>query len=121
VGLERIIDVIDDLGLAPKELGRTVTQALVTIFGPDTQAASLGLAAELRRAGVRTEIALSGDRIGRQLQYASRRQIPTVLILGPDELARNEVVVKDMASGEQRALPRGEAVNILCERYASLT
>jgi histidyl-tRNA synthetase len=29
-----------------------------------------------------------------------------VLVLGPDELAKNEVSVKDLRSGEQRALPR---------------
>lgn len=121
LGLERIIDVIEELNLAPAALGRTVTQVLVTIFGPETQAASLGLAAELRAAGVRTEIALNGDRIGNQLKYASRRQIPAAAIVGPDELARNEVVVKDLASGEQQTLPRDQVVEHLCGRYGSIT
>jgi histidyl-tRNA synthetase len=121
VGLERIIDVIEELNLAPPEVGHTVTQVLVTIFGADTQTASLGLAAELRSAGVRTEVALTGDRIGNQLKYASRRQIPAVVILGPDELAKNEVVVKDLTSGEQQTLPRAQAVEYLCGRYASIT
>jgi histidyl-tRNA synthetase len=106
VGLERIIDVIDELGMAPASLRRTVTEVLVTVFGPDTLPASLGLASDLRGAGLRAELALTGDRLGNQLKYASRRGIPFAAILGPDEVAAGEVVLKDLASAEQVKLPR---------------
>jgi len=35
------------------------------------------------------------------------------LVLGPDELARNEVVVKDLLAGEQRSVPRKEVLAAL--------
>jgi histidyl-tRNA synthetase len=35
------------------------------------------------------------------------------LVLGPDESARGEVVVKDLRGGDQRAVPRGEVVATL--------
>ncbi len=121
LGFERVVDVMEELGLAPEHLARTVTQVLVTVFGPDTEAASLGIAAELRRAGVRTEVALTGDRIGKQLQYASRRRIPTVVIVGPDEVSRGVALVKDMATGEQRTVARPDLAGTLCKHYGSIT
>src|SRR5262249_20609098 len=84
IGLERIIDVIDELGMAPTSLRRTVTEVLVTVFGPDTLPASLGLARDLREAGLRTELALTGDGLRNQLRYASRRGIPFAAIVGPE-------------------------------------
>jgi len=36
-------------------------------------------------------------------------------VLGPDELARGEVVVKDLQRGEQRSLPRAAAISLLAE------
>jgi histidyl-tRNA synthetase len=110
IGFERIMDVIEELGLQPPELKKTVTEVLVTIFDQESLAASLGLARELREAGLRTEVALTGDRLGNQLKYASRRGIPFAAIVGPEELASGQVVVKELASGEQVKLPRGAVV-----------
>ena len=77
---------------------------------------SLGLASELRRAGRRAEIALTGDRLGNQLKYASRRGIPFAAIVGPDELATGQVVLKELASGEQVKVPRAEVAAELARR-----
>ncbi|HEY3111640.1 MAG TPA: histidine--tRNA ligase [Chloroflexota bacterium] len=119
VGLERIIDVIDDLGMAPTSLRRTVTEVLVTVFGPDTLPASLGLARDLRGAGLRAELALTGDRLGNQLKYASRRGIPFAAIVGPDEQAAGQVLVKNLGSGEQRSLARAAVAEELRRELAN--
>jgi histidyl-tRNA synthetase len=111
--------VIEELGLEPGDLGGTVTQVLVTVFGPETTAASLGFARDLRVAGVRTEVALTGERLPNQLRAAGRRGVPLVAILGPDELAADEVAVRDMASGEQTRLPRGSAAAALADRLGA--
>jgi histidyl-tRNA synthetase len=119
VGLERIIDVIDELGMAPTTLRRTVTEVLVTVFGPDTPPTSLGLASELRDAGLRAELALTGDRLGNQLKYASRRGIPFAAIVGPDEQAGGQVLIKALDSGEQQSLPRAAVADELRRRLAA--
>jgi histidyl-tRNA synthetase len=116
VGLERIIDVIEDLGMQPAGLAGTVTEVLVTVFSSETQAASLGLARDLRGAGLRVEVALTGDRLPNQLKYAARRGIPAVAIVGPDEVAAGQVMLKDMRSGEQVKLPVGELAARLIAR-----
>jgi histidyl-tRNA synthetase len=108
VGLERIILVLEELGLAPASLGKTKTAILVSIFGPETRSESLRLVTELRRAGVNAEVALGAEKLANQLRYASRKGIPLVAILGSDEVAAGEVLVRDMVSGEQRRYPRAE-------------
>jgi histidyl-tRNA synthetase len=115
-GFDRIIDVIEELALQPPGLGGTVTQVFVTVFGPETTAASLALARDLRAAGVPTEVALTGDRLPNQLRAASRRNIPFVAILGPDELATSEVLIRDMSTGTQSRLPLATAAPTLATR-----
>jgi histidyl-tRNA synthetase len=86
---------------------RTVSDVFITIFSPETAGASLRLASELRAAGLNVETALEpGDKLGRQLKYADARGVPLALVVGPDELARDEVVLKDLRSGEQHSLRR---------------
>jgi histidyl-tRNA synthetase len=113
VGLERILLVLEELALAPASLGKTKTEILVTVFGPETRAASLGLVTELRRAGLNAEVALGAEKLTNQLRYASRKGIPRVAILGPDEAASGEVLVRDMASGDQRRWPMAEVAPAL--------
>jgi len=77
----------------------------------------LSLAQELRVAGIRTEMALEGGKLGRQLKYADRAGIRYALVLGEDELARGVVALKDLASGEQNEVPRADVIRILQAKW----
>ncbi len=104
-GIDRMFAAMELLGLASAE-ATTATQALVTLFAPETLADSFGLAAELRGAGLRTEVYAEPRELRPQLAFAGKKGIPLVCILGPDELARGEVTLRDMRSGSQRAVKR---------------
>jgi histidyl-tRNA synthetase len=107
-GVERLHDVMEELELGPRH--RTTARAFVTVFGVEQREASLQLARDLRAAGIPTMMALEPDAaLGKQLKEADRKGVRYALVLGPDELSRGEVVVKDLASGEQRGVAR-EAV-----------
>lgn len=107
LGLERLIDVIDSLGMAPAEVRGTVAEVLVSVFEPATLGASLEIAASLRAAGVKTEVYTESGKLSHQLRYASRKQIPAVIIVGPDEASRGEAIVRNMTSGQQVKVERG--------------
>lgn len=49
----------------------------------------------------------------KQMEYANRRGIPFVAIVGGDELATRMVTLKDMRSGEQEKIPFAELVHRL--------
>jgi histidyl-tRNA synthetase len=73
----------------------------------------LVLAQELRRQGLRTGVDLEGRSLKAQLRQANKEQFRYALILGEVELAKGLVTVKDMGSGEQREVPRGELLAVL--------
>lgn len=73
----------------------------------------IGLANELRLAGIATEIQLEPRKLARQFQYADKAGIRFVAMLGADERARGVVAVKDLRRGEQFDVPRGELAKTL--------
>lgn len=119
VGIERIIDVMDELRMFPPNLGKTVTQVLVTVFDATQRAASLALGMELRAAGVNTEVWYDADGLGKQLKYAAAKAIPFALIAGPDEDAAAVITLRDLNSGEQSQIARGEIIARLGEKIAA--
>lgn len=99
-GAERIYDVMCGLGLFPEEVNRT-TQLLFVNLGTEEEFASLQLLSALRDGGVAAEIYPEASKMKKQMEYANRRSIPYVAIVGSNELAERMVTVKDMRSGEQ--------------------
>jgi histidyl-tRNA synthetase len=71
--------------------------------------AAIALVEELRRAGVSADTDLLGRSMSRQLKEASRRRCRRALILGLKEAGAGAVVERDLASGQQRTIPRAEA------------
>jgi histidyl-tRNA synthetase len=82
------------------------TQVLVTVFADEFTVQSMDLARELRASDLRVEIFPEAAKLQKQLRYADRQGIPLAVVLGPDELERGEVSLKELRSGEQRRLPR---------------
>ncbi len=107
-GIERIIDVMDELAMYPASIGKTVTQVLVTVFNRDLMGTSIRLANELRAAGINAELALETEGLGKQLKYAAAKAIPFVLIIGPDEAAAQQATWRDMTTGEQTLILQNE-------------
>lgn len=111
-GIERLHDVMAELGMGPAQ--RTVAEVFITLFDGERAGASLQLARELRAAGLKVETALDArEKLGKQFKYADQRGIPFALVLGPDELARGEVVLKNLRSGEQRSVARAALAEAL--------
>jgi histidyl-tRNA synthetase len=113
IGIERIIDAMEELDMFPPTVGKTVTQVLVALFDKSLVDASLQLTDTLRKGGLKTEMYFEPDSLGTQLRYAGRKGIPYVAILGPDELAADQVTVRDLVRKEQQTVRRAEAVGLL--------
>jgi histidyl-tRNA synthetase len=118
LGLERIIVVMTEREMFPPDLVETVADVLVTIWDEDATADALALARELRAASLRVDVYPGADKIGKQLKYASSVGVPFVVVAGADERARGEVALKDMKSGEQQQIARGELASKVRERMS---
>ena len=105
LGLERIIDVMESLSMA--EPSAEPEQGHGRRDEPRVLPAALKLLGEARHHNMPSEIYLNPDeKLGKQLQYADRLGIPVAVIVGPDELARGEVVIKILKTQDQQTLPR---------------
>ena len=109
-GIERIIDVMEEFDMFPATVGKTVTQALVTVFDAELVQESLKLATLLRQVGIRTEIYSRPTRLSTQIKYADTKGIPYAVILGSDELETGKVAIRNLTSREQEIVPREEFV-----------
>ena len=111
-GADRIYDVMLGLSLFPEEIGCS-TKVLFTNLGEEEQAAAMPLISELRNAGIAAEIYPDSGKMKKQMEYANRRGIPYVVIIGSDELQRGVATVKNMLSGEQREVAFGDLASQL--------
>ncbi len=103
VGLDRLMAALKHLDLAPA--AKTTVQALVITVGKVAKSESLQLAAELRAAGIATEIYIAGRKkmgLKFQLAHADHYGIPVAVILGEEELANEVVSVKDLEAGKRQ-------------------
>jgi len=112
LGIERIIDLMDILNLYPPGLGGTVVQVYVAVFGPDTRPQATALAAELRAAGIATELALTDKGVGKQIGAADKKGVPVVALLGADEIAAGVVKLKRLRDGEEVTVPKADVVQV---------
>jgi histidyl-tRNA synthetase len=86
-------------------------------IGGDDLPPMLGLAHELRDAGLRVEYALAPHAVGKQLKLADSRGARAAIVIGPDDRARGEVMLKDLRANTQSGVPRAQVV----EQVAALT
>ncbi len=115
LGLERILLILEERGLFPERLAGQ-PQVLATLFSVETVPATLQLAHRLRAAGLRVDVYPDPGKYGKQFKYADQRRIRFAVLLGPNELERNIVAVKDLASGEQLELSPSEVAEWLLGR-----
>jgi histidyl-tRNA synthetase len=113
LGLERILVVMGERQMFPAGLDARAAEVMVTIWSFDAIPDALRLAAELRSGGLRVEVYPEADKIGKQFKYAASRSIPFVLVVGDEESAQALVTIKNLATGEQRRVPRAEAGRVI--------
>lgn len=111
IGLTRLFYALEQAGIVAD--GPSTVQALVTQFDADLLPDYLAIGAELRAAGINTEIQLEPAKPKKQFTYADKAGIRYAIIMGTDEKAKGEVLVKDMVSGEQTSVPRHELADWL--------
>ena len=102
-GADRIYDVMVGLNLFPEEVNFT-TKVMFVNLGAEEQLASMQIIRTLRDNGIAAEIYPESAKMKKQMEYANRRMIPYVVIIGSNELQERKATIKNMISGEQSSV-----------------
>ena len=92
---------------------KSATKVLVTIFDKSTEVFSLKLAQQLRDLKINTEIYLGKGNLSKQFKYADKKRIPFVVIIGPKEIERKEITIKELKSGKEKKIKTEKLKEIL--------
>ena len=111
-GADRIYDVLLETGKFPEDVA-TGTRLLFVNFGDNEAAHALPLLRQVREAGIAAELYPDAAKLKKQFAYADAKGIPYVATMGSEEIAQGIVSVKDLRSGEQRAVKTDELISLV--------
>ncbi|GAA4322470.1 histidine--tRNA ligase [Pontixanthobacter gangjinensis] len=102
-GLDRIYLVLEELGLFPETVTQN-TKVLFINFGDREALYAMKAVRELRKENVTAELYPDSAKMGKQMKYADKRNIPYTVLAGEEEMKQGRFTLKHMKSGEQSSL-----------------
>ncbi|MEP2771038.1 MAG: histidine--tRNA ligase [Fulvivirga sp.] len=102
-GVDRLYDVMEELDLFPAS-SLTSTHVLIIHFDEASKNYGLGVASALRKSEIKSEIYPDQAKIKKQFAYADKKNIPYTIIIGSEEMASNQLTLRNMVSGEEDKL-----------------
>ncbi len=101
IGMERVVLLLGEEERAAPPL------ALLIPLGEVALDRLLPAARQLRQVGLRVELGYGTRKLPKELERANRLGALWAVIVGDNELAKEEAVLREMKSGEQRRVPLG--------------
>lgn len=111
IGLSRFFYQASKEGLIKSE-NKSISKVLV-IPMTDNLEKCMEIASKFRTAKINTEIFLENKKIKAKFKYADKLNIPFTIVIGDDEIANNNVTLKNMITGEQKTLTIEDAISIM--------
>ena len=111
LGIERIVQLLDRKnGFENLRLG---VEVLVSPVSESVKSTAIEVAQSLRKSGISTTLDLLGRGLSKQLNFADRKGIRKVIIVGEKELKKGCVTLRDMATGDQKKVKIDELPSLL--------
>ncbi len=101
LGVDRIFDVMEELKLFPEQARQANTKVMITNFDEECRNHALPVLTRLRAEGINAEIYPEVSKLKKQFDYANKKNIPYVLVIGPEEMEKQSYSLKNMVTGEQ--------------------
>jgi histidyl-tRNA synthetase len=111
-GIERILDVMETLDLFPI-LNASASQILFTYFSIEGQKQAFTYCNVLRKEGIKAEVYPDITKIKKSFEFADKKEIPFVAVLGDEELLNNQISLKDMKNGDQQLISISKLIDLL--------
>lgn len=107
IGLTRLFYQLKENGLVKTGVG-SLAKVIVIPMGEDDMNEAVSVAAGVRAAGIPADVYYQQKGMKQKMKYAAKLGIPFAAIIGESERASGSVMLKNMATGEQEAVPVSE-------------
>jgi histidyl-tRNA synthetase len=111
IGVTRLFWQLREAGII--STADSSVEVMVGLMDETHLSQALGIAQQLRAAGINTEVQLEAKKLAKQFQYADRAGLRFMVLYGENEAARGMVTVKDLRRQEQFELSRDELAGVL--------
>jgi histidyl-tRNA synthetase len=111
-GLDRIYLVLEELNLF-ENFDKPRPEVVFINFGDEEAFYATKAIKALRIEGVKAELYPDAAKMKKQMNYANKREIPFVVILGSKEIVGNTYTLKNMQSGEQQECTLEELLQVV--------
>ncbi|MGE0567701.1 MAG: histidine--tRNA ligase [Bacteroidia bacterium] len=113
-GIDRIYDVMNELHLFPQEeITLSTTKILFVNFGKEEEQFCLKLISDLRKQNIACELYPDNKKMQKQFEYADKKRIPYVCIIGSNEMQTGKFSLKNLQSGEQTQVSKEELIAVV--------
>lgn len=111
-GADRIYDVMNNLNLFPESTEAT-TKILFLNFGKTEELHCLGLVNYIRKSGINAEIYPDSAKMKKQMNYADKKKVLYVAMVGSNEIEQEKITIKEMETGKQSLVSLNELIDLL--------
>lgn len=108
-GADRVYDVMNELKLFPDDK-QFSTKLMFVNFGDTEAKHCLKLVTEIRKNGISTELFPDAAKTKKQMNYANKKGIPFVALIGENEMKEGIINLKNMQTGEQKSVNLEELI-----------
>jgi threonyl-tRNA synthetase len=117
--LERLIGILIEQYAGDFPLWLAPVQARLLTVSDEFLPFAKEVAVKMRELGIRAEVDLSGDRLGKLIRNAEKEKIPVMAVVGAKEVESNALNIRTRASGELGAIPVAEVLDKMKEAIAN--
>ena len=107
IGIDRMMEILPE----PKEYSQA--KAYVVCVYDNLGEKALEVAQLLRKSGVSTDLDYNKRDLKKQFEFMNAQKIPYAVIVGPKELKKNSVVLRDMKSGKEKVVKLSQLVKAI--------
>jgi histidyl-tRNA synthetase len=111
-GADRIYDCLAELNLFPSASAESL-KVLFVAFDEETHLFAFNCLTKMREVGINSDIYPEPTKLKKQLDYADKRAVPYVILIGSDEQTSGILTIKNMKTGEQQKLSLSEIIDLL--------
>jgi len=111
-GVDRLCDAMEELNLFSKET-QISSKVMIAHMDGVTMKFGLKIVHDLRQSGIASEIYPDQAKLKKQLEFANKKMIPFVIVIGSDEMKEGMLTFKNMETGEQQKHPLPDIIGLL--------